>query len=288
MRIRDREIGPGHPVYVIAEIGINHNGKPRLAKEMITAAHAAGADAVKFQKRTVDVVYTAEELAKPRKSVFGETNGDLKRGLELDEAAYAEIDKHCRTLGITWFASPWDEASVDFLERFDVPAYKVASACVTDLGLLARIKATGKPALISDGMSTRDETRVALNILYGGRGKWSDEEVYTMHCTSVYPCPPELCNLDAASEWGWNWGYSGHELGWVPTIGAVAQGARVIERHFTLSRNLWGSDQSASLEPDEFRRMVQDIRVMELALGDGVKRVYDEELPAREKLRRFK
>ncbi len=276
-------VGQGHPCYVIAEIGINHNGDLRLAKQLIDVAVAAGCGAVKFQKRTVDVVYSADELARPRESPFGTTNGELKRALEFGRDQYAEIDAHCRARGIAWFASPWDEASVDFLETFGVPCHKVASASLTDDGLLRRMRATGKPVILSTGMSTMAQIDHAVEVL--GR-----ERLVILHATSTYPAKYEELNLRVipvlAQRFGVPVGYSGHETGIASSVAAVAMGACVVERHLTLDRAMWGSDQAASLEPNGITRLMRDIRLVETAMGDGEKRLLDAEVPIMKKLRR--
>jgi N-acetylneuraminate synthase len=283
VRIGDRLVGPDEPCYVIAEIGINHNGDLDLARRLISAAHSAGCDAVKFQKRTVEVVYTEEELAKPRENPFGETNGDLKRGLEFGAAEYEAIAEHCRTLGIDWFASCWDEASVDFIAGFDPPAWKIASASLTDHALLRHHRAQGQPIILSTGMSTLEETAAAVEVL-------GTEDLILLHTTSTYPSQVEELNLTAmhtlAERFGVPVGYSGHEVGLAPSLAAAAMGACVVERHLTLDRAMWGSDQAASVEPQGMHRLVRDIRTVEAARGDGVKRLYDSEIPVREKLRR--
>jgi len=283
VKIGKRFVGPGHPALIVAEIGINHNGSLDLAQRLIGAAAAAGCHAVKFQKRTVDRVYSAAELAQPRESPFGTTAGDLKRGLELGAREYAAIDAACRQAGLMWFASCWDEEAVDFIERFEPPCHKVASACLTDHALLRRYRATGRPLLLSTGMSTLDEIDRAVEVV--GR-----ERLVLMHCTSTYPSPAEELNLRAlpmlAARYDVPVGYSGHEVGLAASIAAVALGAAVIERHLTLDRAMWGSDQASSVEPHGFARLIKDITAVESALGDGVKRVYDSELPALRKLRR--
>lgn len=281
--IGSRTIGEGHPALIVAEIGINHNGSVRLAMELIAAAAASGCHAVKFQKRTVDRVYTAAELSTPRESPFGATTGDLKRGLELSAMDYGAIDAACRQAGLLWFASCWDEASVDFIERFDPPCYKIASPCLTDHDLLRHHRATGRPILLSTGMSTIEEIDAAVDVL-------GPDQLVLMHCTSSYPSKPEELNLRAipalAERYQVPVGYSGHEVGLAASVGAAALGAAVIERHLTLDRAMWGSDQAASVEPQGFARLVKDVMAVEQALGDGVKRVYDSELPALRKLRR--
>lgn len=283
VQVGSRFVGPGQSTLVVAEIGINHNGDVELAKRLIEAAAGAGCDAVKFQKRTVDVVYSAEELARPRESPFGSTNGDLKRRLELDRAAYADIDRTCRRLGLLWFASCWDAASVEFLEQFDPPCHKIASPCLTDDALLAVHRRTGRPMFVSTGMSSTGEIDHAVHTI-------GDAPLVLLHCTSAYPATAAELNLRVipwmAERYQVPIGYSGHEVGLYTTLAAVALGACLVERHFTLDRTMWGSDQVASVEPQGMARLVKDIRAVEAALGDGVKRVYPSELPARDKLRR--
>lgn len=283
VRIGPHQVGPGHPALIVAEIGINHNGSLELARQLIAAAAAAGCHAVKFQKRTVDRVYSSAELSQPRESPFGSTTGDLKRGLEFGQLQYAAIDAACRQAGVAWFASCWDDASVEFIERFDPPCYKIASPCLTDHDLLRRHRATGRTVLLSTGMSTIDEIDAAVGVL--GR-----ENLVLMHCTSTYPSRTDELNLKAiprlAERYGVPVGYSGHEVGLAASVAAVALGAAVVERHLTLDRAMWGSDQAASVEPHGFARLVKDITAVERALGDGIKRVYDSELPALRKLRK--
>lgn len=274
--------------YVIAEIGINHNGDIEKALEMIRQSHRAGCDAVKFQKRTVDVVYSPAELAKPRESVFGSTNGDLKFGLEFSKEGYDRIDACCRDLGIDWFASPWDEASVDFLMQYDCPYIKIASAMVTDRGFLEHCARTGRPLLMSTGMSDLGTILKAEEVVRNAGGTIAC--IY--HCTSTYPTKDEEINLAgirtlSAAFPGQKIGFSGHEKGILPSIAAVAMGAVSIERHVTLDRSDWGSDQSASLEMDEVAELVEQVRRLEVVRGDGVIRVYEDEKPIAEKLRRM-
>ncbi len=283
VKVGSKTLGTGQPCYVIAEIGINHNGDVDLTKRLISVAVAAGCDAVKFQKRTVEVVYTAEELAKPRENPFGTTNGDLKHGLEFGEEEYAEIAAFCKSVKIPWFVSPWDEGAVDFMEQFDTPVYKIASASLTDDNLLRHIRKTGKPVIASTGMSTYAEIDHAVDVL----GK---EDLILMHTTSTYPAKYEQLNLRAipemAARYGVPIGYSGHETGIPTSVAAAVLGACAIERHITMDRAMWGSDQSASLEPNGISRLVRDIRLCEQSMGDGVKRVYEEEVPVMKKLRR--
>lgn len=283
VKIGNKWIGEGYPCYMIAEIGINHNGDLDLARRLISVAVAANCDAVKFQKRTVDVIYTPQELAAPRENPFGPTNGDLKRGLEFGLEQYREIDRYCREVGMPWFASCWDEASVDFIDQFDPPCYKVASASLTDDGLLRHTRAKGKPIILSTGMSTLEEVDHAVEVL-------GTTDLVLMHTFSCYPAYyPEL-NLRVITtlrdRYGLPTGYSGHETGLPSSVAAVALGATCIERHITMDRSLWGSDQAASLEPNGINRLVSYVRLVEQSLGDGVKRVSDRERPIIAKLRR--
>lgn len=287
IKVGNKIISKTSPTYLIAEIGINHNGDIETAKKLISHASESGFDAVKFQKRTVDVVYSKEELAKSRPNHFGETNGDLKRGLEFGEREYGEIDSYCKKLGIQWFASPWDIESVDFLEKFDVTAHKIASACITDLQLLKRLNATRKPIFMSTGMSTLAQIKKAVSEIDPSR-------LILLHAVSTYPALPENLNLSWIEELQKNFpnllvGYSGHEVGVTPSVIAVAKyGAVCVERHVTLDRSMWGSDQSASLEPDGMRRVVKYIRSIPVVAGGGPKRILDEEVPIESKLRRIK
>jgi N-acetylneuraminate synthase len=281
--IGDKPVGEGHPCYVVAEIGINHNGSLDICRQLIDMAVDAGCDAVKFQKRTIDVVYTQDELARPRENPFGPTNGDLKRGLEFDEAGYREIDAYCKEKGVAWFASCWDEASVDFIDRFDPPAYKIASASLTDDALLAYTRARGKPIILSTGMSTLEQVDQAVKVL--GR-----EDLILLHTCSAYPSDYAELNLKVIptlrDRYHLPVGYSGHETGIPSSAATIALGACMVERHVTLDRAMWGSDQAASLERNGITRLVRDIRMIETALGDGVKRVEPRETPVMEKLRR--
>jgi N-acetylneuraminate synthase len=283
IRLGSKVVGPGKPCYVIAEIGINHNGDIDLAKKLINVALGSGCDAVKFQKRTIDVVYSKEELAKPRESPFGATNGDLKRGLEFEQEEYEEIDRYCREVKIDWFASCWDEASVDFIAQFKVPCFKVASASLTDDNLLRHTRAVGKPIILSTGMSTIQEVDHAVEVL----GK---KDLVLLHACSTYPAYYEELNLHVIGvlkdRYGVPVGYSGHETGLPSSVAAAVLGACMIERHITLDRSMWGSDHAASLEPNGITRLVRDIRLIEKSMGDGVKRVLEREQPIIKKLRR--
>jgi N-acetylneuraminate synthase len=284
VKIGKSVVGAGFPCFVVAEIGINHNGDLEIAKKLIDVAKDAGCDAVKFQKRTVEVVYTPAELAAPRQSPWGTTNGDQKRGLEFSDIQYAEIDEHCAARGIMWFASPWDEGSVDFLERFDPPCHKIASASLTDDGLLRHIRATGRPIILSTGMSTMAEIDHAVQLL--GR-----KDLALMHTVSTYPAEDGELNLPVIQTLMNRFhdvpiGYSGHEKGTTLSTVAVALGAVMVERHITLDRTMYGSDQAASLEPGGLKHMVGNIRRLPAALGDGEKRVIEAETKVKAKLRR--
>lgn len=276
-------VGDGHPCYVIGEIGINHNGSLDIAKNLISVAKNAGCNAVKFQKRTIDIVYTPDELAKPRENPFGATNGDLKRGLEFGSEQYAQIDEYCKEVEITWFASCWDEPSVDFIAKFPVLCYKIASASLTDDALLKHTRAQGKPILLSTGMSTYEEVDHAVGVL----GK---DNLALLHTCSAYPSYYEELNLRMIPELRKRYelpvGYSGHETGIPSSAAAAAIGACMVERHITLDRSMWGSDQAASLEPSGLSRLVRDIRLIEKSMGDGQKTLGEREIGVMKKLRR--
>ena len=283
VKIGNKTVGDGDACYFVAEIGINHNGSLDIARQLIDAAVDAGCDAVKFQKRTVDIVYTAEELAKPRENPFGVTNGDLKRGLEFGFDAYKEIDKYCKSKGIAWFASCWDEKSVDLMRQFDPPCYKIASPSLTDDNLLRYHRKQGKPIIISTGMSDIKIIDHAVEVL-------GTDDLIMMHCTSTYPSKPEELNLlgieALRKKYDIPIGYSGHEVGLYTTLAAVALGACMAERHITLDRAMWGSDQVASVEPQGLARLVSDIKTWGKARGDGHIKIYESEIPIIKKLRR--
>lgn len=276
-------VGKDKPCFIIAEIGINHNGSVEIAKKLIDVAKMAGCNAVKFQKRTIDVVYTQAELLKPRETIFGKTNGDLKMALEFGVDEYKEIDKYCKQQKMLWFASPWDEASVDFLCGFDVPCIKIASASLTDDDLLKYVKKQGKPVLLSTGMSTLEQIKHAVEI-------FDDDNLILYHTTSTYPTENSEVNLNVIktldSMFESPIGYSGHERGIMPSVLAVAYGAVSVERHITLDRTMFGSDQAASLEPSGLFKLVRDIKLVKTVSGDGQKIVYESEKPIIEKLRR--
>ncbi len=288
LKLGNRLVGDGQPTYIIAEIGINHNGDLELAKAMIDAAVDAGVDAVKFQKRTPEVCTPPEQQKQMRETPWGYiTYLEYRYKVEFGEEEYREIDRYCREKGIDWFASVWDEGSVDFMEQFDPIAYKIPSAALTDHGLLRKVRATGRPVIISTGMSTMAQIHAAVDDVLGR------EDLAVMHTTSTYPCEPEELNLRMIQTLRDAFpnvpiGYSGHEVGLVPSAVAVALGASLVERHLTLDRAMWGSDQAASVEPGGFRKLVKYIRVTEAALGDGVKRVYESEKKSMKKLRRYR
>ena len=276
-------VGDNEPCFIIAEIGINHNGDIETAKKLIDASVEAGAQAVKFQKRTVEVVYSTDELLKPRDSIFGKTNGDLKRGLEFGKKEYDIIDKYCKEKNILWTASCWDQDSLKFIMNYEPKFLKIASASLTDSSLLIEHKNTNLPIILSTGMSTMEQIEKAVNIL-------ERKNLILLHCTSSYPCKIEELNLKAINtlieKFSLLVGYSGHEVGLATTVSAVALGSCVIERHITLDRSMWGSDQSASVEPIGFKKLVNNIRATEMALGDGIKIVYQAEKDIIKKLRR--
>ena len=281
----ERLVGEGHPALIVAEIGINHNGDVNIAKRLIDSAVHAGVDAVKFQKRTPELCVPPEQRNQMRETPWGYiTYLEYRNHIEFDESAYREIDIHCKQRGIPWFASVWDEPSVDFLDKFDIPCYKIPSASLTDHALLHHLCKTGKPLILSTGMSTMDQIRDAVQEI-------GEENLLITHATSTYPCEPSELNLRMIQTLRANFtcpiGYSGHEVGLIPSVVAVALGACLVERHITLDRAMWGGDQAASVEPGGFERLVKYIRVIEQSLGDGIKRVYESELPSLYKLRRI-
>lgn len=278
-------LGDREPVYVIAEIGLNHNGDVEVARRLIDAAADAGAQAVKFQKRTPEVSTPEHMKSVLRQTPWGEmTYLDYRYRVEFDRAQYIEIGDHATLRGLDWFASPWDEPAVEFLEDLGVAAHKVASASLTDRGLLRALQATGKPVILSTGMSTLEQIELAVEDI-------GTERLVLLHATSTYPLPPHEANLRMiptlkAIYPGVPVGYSGHEQGLQISLAAVGLGAVAVERHITLDRRMWGSDQQASLEPHEFAALIRDIRIVSEALGDGIKRIYPGELAPLAKLRR--
>ena len=284
VKIGEKWVGEGHPTYIVAEIGINHNGEVEIAKRLMDAARHAGVDAVKFQKRTPELATPPEQQNVMRETPWGYiTYLDYRRKMEFGLEQYREIDTYARKIGITWFVSVWDEPSVDFMETFDPVTYKVPSAALTDHGLLKKLHATGRPVILSTGMSTIDQIRSAVPYL-------DMDNLVICHTTSAYPCDPEELNLRMVEtlrkEYSCPIGYSGHEVGLVPSAVAVALGASLVERHITLDRAMWGSDQAASVEPGGFERLVKYVRVTEQSLGDGIKKVYESEISSMKKLRR--
>jgi len=313
--IAHKVVGHSEPVFIVAELGINHNGDVKIAKQLIDKAVDAGADAVKFQKRTVDIVFSPEEREKsrevprflieqaiargvlPQESVarltasdFKDTrNGDQKYALEFTKEEYAEIDRYCKEKGILWFASPWDEDSVDFLEEFNPPAYKIASASLTDDGLLRHIHSKGRPVILSTGLSNIEMVRHAVEVL-------GTDNLIVLQCTGVYPKEETgrilpMINLRALQTLREEFpdvpiGFSGNDPGIVPTFAAAAMGAVLIEKHLTLERGMWGSDQGSSVEPGAFANLCRWIREHHISLGDGQKVIYPEEEEVIKKLRR--
>lgn len=279
-----KAIGAGEPVYIIAEIGINHNGDIEIAKQLMDVAVETGCDAVKFQKRTPEICVPEEQKSIPRETPWGSmTYFEYKKRIEFEQKEFEQIDAYAKKIGIDWFASPWDVPSVDFLEGFDVPCQKIASACLTDSELLTAINKTKTTTILSTGMSSMQEIDKAVSLL-------NDVPLAIAQATSTYPAEASELNLRAIQTFAEKYkvpvGYSGHERGLQVTIAAVALGATFIERHITLDRSMWGTDHSASLEPEGLKKLVRDIRIVELALGDGKKKVYDSEIPIRAKLRR--
>jgi N-acetylneuraminate synthase len=284
--IGGRKVGDGYPTYIVAEIGINHNGSLDIAKSLIDAAAKNGADAVKLQKRTPELCVPPDQQKHMRETPWGYISYlDYRYKVEFGLNEYREIDRYCLQKNIPWFASVWDEPSVDFLQQFNPVCYKIPSASLTDKNLLHHVRETGKPVILSTGMSTMHQIQTAVKVL-------GEDNLLITHATSTYPCDPEELNLKMIrtliETFSCPIGYSGHEVGLIPTVVAVSMGACLVERHITLDRAMWGSDQAASVEPGGMERLVKYIRVTEQSLGDGVKRVYDSEVPSLRKLRRVK
>ena len=285
IKLGDRLVGDGHPTYIIAEIGINHNGDVQIAKDLIKAAHEAGVDAVKFQKRTPDICVPDHQKGQMRDTPWGYISYlDYRYQVEFEREEYEQIDAFCKSLGINWLASSWDVPSMSFIDAFSPPAHKVPSALLTDHELLRAMRETGRTVILSTGMSTMEEIEDAVDIL-------DLDNLLICHTTSSYPCPPDELNLKMIptlkEKFPCPIGYSGHEVGLVPSAIAVAMGACLVERHVTLDRAMWGSDQAASIEPHGVRTLVKYIRVTEKALGDGMKHVYESEQSSLSKLRRY-
>lgn len=287
LQVGNKFVGNGEPVYIIAEIGINHNGSLDLAKKLIDGAALAGCDAVKFQKRTPELCVPKDQWNIERDTPWGRiTYLEYRHKVEFGFREYEIIDGYCRLKGIDWFASPWDAPSIDFLEKFKPVAHKVASASITDLEMLNKLRSTGRPVFLSTGMSTLEEIEDAVDA-------FGTDNLMIAQSTSTYPCNLEELNLTVIRTLkekfpGVPIGYSGHETGLAPTLAAVALGATFVERHITLDRAMWGTDQAASVEITGLCRLVKDIRDIEKALGDGMKKVYDSELNSIKKLRKVK
>jgi N-acetylneuraminate synthase len=284
VKVGSRLVGEDQPCFIIAEIGINHNGDIELAKRLISVAAAAGCDAVKFQKRTPELCVPASQRDVMRETPWGYiTYMDYRHKVEFGLPEYREIDAYCREHGILWFASCWDDPSVDFIQEFNVPCYKIASATLNNVGLLQHTRKTGKPLLVSTGMSTLEDVDRVVDIL----GK---NDLVVMHAVSTYPAEYEELNLRAIltlkDRYKVPVGYSGHETGIASSVAAAVLGACVVERHITLDRAMWGSDHAASLEPNGITRLVRDIRLVERSMGTGEKIVLERELPIIARLRR--
>ncbi|MGO9612567.1 MAG: N-acetylneuraminate synthase family protein [Dissulfurispiraceae bacterium] len=285
IRVQDRFIGDNELVYIIAEIGINHNGCMDIAQKLIDGAAFAGCSAVKFQKRTPERCVPRSQRNMERDTPWGRmTYIEYRHKVEFTLEQYAQIDAYCKAKGIDWFVSCWDEESVDAIEQFNPPIYKAPSAALTDIPLLRKMKSTGKPLILSTGMSTAQEITETVNQL-------GTENLLIAHSTSAYPCSVSELNLLMIRSLRQQYpdtpiGYSGHEVGLAPSWAAISLGANFIERHVTLDRSMWGTDQAASVEILGMYRLVKDIRDIEKAMGDGIKRVYPSEMSVREKLRR--
>lgn len=284
IQVGNKWLGDGHPCYVIAEIGINHNGDLGLAKRLISVAKTAGCDAVKFQKRTPEICVPAAQRNTMRETPWGYISYmEYREKVEFGQAEYEEIDAYCREQEIDWLASCWDEPSVDFIQKFDVPCFKIASASLKDEALLKHTRATGKPLLVSTGMSSFEDVDSTVELL--GRDK-----LVLLHTVSTYPAEYDELNLRAIPAMRERYqlpvGYSGHETGIASSVAAVALGACTVERHITMDRAMWGSDQAASLEPNGITRLVRDIRLIERSMGTGEKKVIDRELPIIARLRK--
>jgi N-acetylneuraminate synthase len=284
VKIGNRLVGPGQPCYVIAEIGINHNGDLGVAKQLIQMSAEAGCDAVKFQKRTPELCVPLDQRNVMRETPWGQmTYMDYRYKVEFDAKQYQELADFATKLNVHLFASPWDVESVDFMVKMKHPVIKIPSASITDIELLEKIVSTKLPVIMSTGMSTVEQIDKAVSVL-------NKENLLIAHSTSAYPCDPKELNLKMipvlADRYQVPIGYSGHETGLQTTVAAVTLGACFVERHVTLDRAMWGSDQSASVEPPGVRRLVRDIRTVEEALGDGEKKVYDSELKPMARLRK--
>jgi N-acetylneuraminate synthase len=271
-------------IFIIAEVGINHNGDMSICKDLIDVAVSAGCDAVKFQKRDIDVVYSQEFLDSPRESPWGTTQRDQKMALEFSKEQYEEISQYCFDKGIEWFASAWDLVSQSFLRQFDCKYNKIASAMVVHTQLLRMVAEEGKHTFVSTGMSTYEDIQAAVDIFLAAECPFE-----LMHTVSTYPMRDEDANLNLIhtlrNRYKCNVGYSGHEVGLAVSYAAAAMGITSLERHITLDRAMYGSDQAASIEPSGLRQLVGAVRKIERAMGDGEKRIIDAEVPVALKLR---
>jgi len=282
--IGQKHIGQNEPVYIIGEIGINHNGDPDIAAQLIDIAAQAGVDAVKFQKRTPIECVPPDQRDIKRETPWGiMTYMEYRERVEFGKDEYLAISRRCHENGIDWLVSCWDLPSVDFMAELDPAAFKVPSALITNMDLLAHTNAAGKVVILSTGMSTMEEIHRAVDMI-------DNDRLVLTHCTSTYPCKPEEINLRMLDTLREEFphlpiGYSGHEVGLQISYAAVARDARVLERHITLDRSMWGSDQAASVEPAGLSRLVREVRIIETSMGDGVKKVYDSEKPSLAKLR---
>ncbi len=284
VKIGNRQVGDGHPAYIISEIGINHNGDIEIAKQLIQSAKHAGVDAVKFQKRTPELCVPPEQRSQMRETPWGYiTYMEYRQKTEFGKAEYDEIDRFAKEVGIDWFVSVWDEEAVNFMEQYNPICYKIPSASLTDHKLLQHLRKTGRPLILSTGMSTMEQIKASVALI-------GEENLVITHATSTYPCDPHELNLRMIDTLRHTFncpiGYSGHEVGLVTSAVAVGLGACMVERHITLDRAMWGSDQAASVEPGGFEKLVKYVRVTEQSVGDGVKKVYDSELSSLKKLRR--
>ena len=283
VKIANRYIGPGYPCFFVSEIGINHNGNIRIAKKLIDIAKKAGSDAVKFQKRTIEHLYTKKELEKYRESPFGNTYGEYRKGVEFGYQEYKKISDDCKKKKIIWFASCWDIESVDFMEKLKPPCYKVASASLTNIELLRYVKNKKKPIILSTGMSSLNQIKKAIKII-------GNKNLIILHCTSAYPAKKEDLNLRVINNFMKMFnvpvGYSGHETLLAPSLAAATLGACMIERHITVDRAMWGSDHAASLGPDGLWKLIANIKNIESALGNGKKKIYKSEINEIKRLRK--
>ena len=283
--IGGKQVGESEPCFIVAEVGLNHNGQLLLAKKLVDIAAESGADAVKFQKREIADILTKDALEQPylKPTSWGKTYGEHREALELSNEEFEELSDYCKEKGVIFFASAWDKKSADFIEKLDVPAFKIASADLTNLPLLKHISKKGIPIILSTGMSTIEEIEDAVNLI----GEHNDELIL-LHCVSTYPSEFKGLNLRVMNALKERFdvlvGYSGHERGIAVSEASVALGAVMVERHFTIDRTLPGPDHAASLEPTGLEKLVRDIRNIELSMGDSAKKIHRDEKPIRDKL----